>query len=24
MLCSSVADDMTGQDINMTCGLVMY
>ena len=24
MLCSSVADDMTGQDINMTAGLVMY
>ena len=24
MLCSSVADDMTGQDINLTAGLVMY
>jgi NAD(P)-dependent dehydrogenase (short-subunit alcohol dehydrogenase family) len=24
MLCSAVADDMTGQDINMTAGLVMY
>jgi NAD(P)-dependent dehydrogenase (short-subunit alcohol dehydrogenase family) len=24
VLCSSVADDMTGQDINMTAGLVMY
>jgi NAD(P)-dependent dehydrogenase (short-subunit alcohol dehydrogenase family) len=23
-LCSSAADDMTGQDINMTAGLVMY
>jgi NAD(P)-dependent dehydrogenase (short-subunit alcohol dehydrogenase family) len=23
-LCSSIADDMTGQDINMTAGLVMY
>jgi NAD(P)-dependent dehydrogenase (short-subunit alcohol dehydrogenase family) len=23
-LCSSVADDMTGQDINLTAGLVMY